>query len=241
MRIGYGVVTINRPGGFIHPMLGSLDRSGFTGDLMLSCGTDDASHLAPYRTGRYMIREMPRKEMEKFRFDAITRGARCSLGHYWCMRGLLERPENYAAVALFEDDVIFPTGWEKRLEAILGDVRTKLGDRWIMSLYLPDYCVGWYYGKGDLWFEANKKTFFGSQAILYPREIAEEFMSTTLLAFIDAGKRATDMAVAEFCSEKDIPLVVTTPCLVQHIGSISVGCNPDAVHFHKAGFYRDPI
>lgn len=245
MRIGYGIVTINRPGGFIHPMLQSMRRTGFFDDranlpLLLSVGTEDASHIALYRdlSSDFRVRETSREEMDSFKFDEISRGARCSLGHYFCMKEMLEF--DFEALAVFEDDVVFAKGWLPRLNAAIEDLQKVHGDRWAMVLYLPNWDVKYYYEKGDLWFPTEKDKFFGSQAILYPRKVAEEFMPYLEQA-IDEGKKATDMALAKYTIESGVPLVAITPCLVEHIGDISVGCNPDAVHFHKAGLFMDSI
>jgi GR25 family glycosyltransferase involved in LPS biosynthesis len=245
MKIGYGIVTINRPGGFIHPMIQSLRQAEFFSSpenlpLLLSVGTDDAAHLALYRDLHedFRIREISRQEMEAFRFDEISRGARCSLGHYWCMKGMLE--ESFDALAVFEDDVVFAKGWIPRLNAAIEDIRKDHEDNWVMSLYTSNWDVKYYYEKKRLWFPLEKDKFFGSQAILYPRRIAEEFMPYLEQA-IDGGRKAADMALAKYTIEKGIPLVSITPCLVEHIGNISVGCNLPEVNFHRAGLFMDSI
>lgn len=245
MRVGYGVVTFNRPGNFLTPMVQSLQTSGYfdAPDLLplhLSVGHFDSSHLGAYRENpKFKVWDMTPEETKAFRFDEISRGARCSLGHYWCMKKMLDDP-SYDAVALFEDDVIFARGWVGRLERAVDALRRVHGNRWIMTLYLPDFNVDYHFKKGDLWFATEKTTFFGSQGILYPRAVAQEILPV-LKTFVDQGRRATDMAVADYAISARVPLVAITPCLVEHIGNISVGCNPEAVNFHKAGCFKDPI
>lgn len=247
MKIGYGIVTVNRPGNFIYQTIRSLEASGFflhpeNLPLRLYVGTTDAAYLARYAANpNFAIVPIPKSQMDLFKFDEITRGARCSLGHYWAMLNLLEIP-GVEGAAVFEDDVRFARGWQTRLYRAVRDVPKKAGQDWIMSLYLSDFEVRHHRKIGNLWFEVQKEKFFGSQAIYYPRPVLEDFLPI-LRETILLGKQATDMAVANYTRSvrPGTKLLTITPCLVQHIGNISVGCNPHAINFHQAGCFEDVI
>ncbi len=248
MRIGYGIVTVNRPGGFIHEMIESLSQTGFFSDpanlpLNLCVGNVDSSYLTRYRANpaAFRVMEMSPLDVARYKFDTISRGARCSLGHFFCMKEMLAMGV-YDALAVFEDDLHFAKGWQQRMRRAMDSVTAQRKLDWIMALYSPEYDVTIQHNLGNIWFDLTKPKFFGSQGILYPTQIAKEVLPLVEAAVI-GGKIATDMVVSEYVRNvrPEVSLVAVTPCLVQHIGNISVGCNPEAVYFHKAGCFMDSI
>jgi hypothetical protein len=240
MKTSFGVVTCNRPGLYLHGMLESLALTGFTDQLHLSVGHHDGAFLDRYRgQSQYRISVLTPQETEEFQFEKISRGARCSLGHYCLMRAMLADQQDL--LVLFEDDGKFARGWRPRMEQAIQTLQGRHGDRWILSLFHAYRENRARYDAGELLYPADPATYFGSQGIVYPRKVAGEFLEH-LGKTVQVGEKATDTAMRQFTLATKIPLFFITPCLMEHMGDVSVGHNPPYDgYFYRAGCFVDPI
>jgi hypothetical protein len=240
MRLTFGVVTCVRPKEYVHKTIESMGPDVFGGEngpLTLSVGGPDSEYLARYADDpRFAVNRMTKGEASTYPpFEKLSRSTRCSLGEYRCLRKLLEGPFDFTAV--FEDDLEFALGWLPWLKKTLSELVASKGSRWVLALYLPHEEVKLCYQKGMRWFETSRDRYFGSQALLFPRWAAEAMLPELLKEVMHGDGVATDMVLARMLIDKGVPLYATAPCVVQHVGDVSVGCDPKAVFFHKAGVF----
>lgn len=246
MKLTFGVVTCPRPVDYVHGTIASMERTGFfaneeNGPLVLSVGGPESAYLDRYASSpRVRVNKLTEAEAKEYPpFEKMSRSTRCSFGEYRCLRELLKEPFDFAAV--FEDDLEFARGWLPWLRETLAQIVKAHGTRWVLALYLPHYETALCYEKGWRWFETARDRYFGSQALLFPRWAAEEMVPELLKEILNTNGVATDMVLARMLTAKGVPLYATAPCLVQHVGTVSVGCNLEAVHFHKAGLFKPEL
>ena len=246
MRIQTIIATALRCEPYIHKTLVSLEESGYFGDggpvpIRFVVGSLDASYLDVYRNnpGKYKIERINPGEPELALLNTLHGTQRCSFTHSLAMA---ERniPQNIDAVLILEDDLRFSLGWWKRLVKISEDVVLNNRLNWVISLYAPFTTeTKDAYETGKLWIRRSLKlySFFGTQAVLYPKLIAIGFGLYLFEHSVKTFKRPIDHLLSEYLSNKDIPMFSTAPCLVQHIGRTSEGVSST---FHESrGFVED--
>lgn len=188
----YAVTTAKRPVSYVDSTLASLSHAGFTNPRIVSDG--------PYNAG------------------CSVYGSIVSVGivptYRRALAVLLSAPTNFLIV--FQDDITVSNGLYSWL------INQNLqGDR-IYSLYTSgshDGADGW--NEFDMVstpenpYPWNKS--IGSCGMVFPRKIAEQFISgkpplhTNRLGAVIGG----------FCQKNDIPLMMHSPSLIQHIGEKS--------------------
>jgi len=118
-----------------------------------------------------------------------------------------------ADVLVFEDDIILATGWQAFLEKAIADIPE---EKYLLSLYtiypledtgarmqsFPNYDLG------------------GTQAVYYPASV-RQLVADKLQSLIDTSGGIWDWAIRDFARANDIPIYVTYPNLVQHVGVVS--------------------
>lgn len=247
MKIAFGISTCDRgPINFVHDTIESLSKTGFfkdaeTGPLVLSVGAPDASFLGRYKNDpRFSLNPLTPEEALTFPpHEKLTRSTRCSFGAYRCLQKLLERQWDYAL--LCEDDLKFAMGWLPWLRVTLNRLIADPRSRWVLTLYLPHAETRLWYQRGLRWFETAREIYCGSQALLFPRWAAEAMLPELRQEIDKLSGVATDMVLARMLIRLGIPLYATTPCLVQHTGKVSVGCDLAAVVFHQAGLFLESV
>ena len=128
--------------------------------------------------------------------------------------------EGEKGILIFEDDVKFATGWRKRFESVVLDLESKCGEKFALSLFtalplcLPSNLPPEHY------VSVPSYRFYGLQGMYYPNFVRKE-----LVEYLEKTKKAEtinhDIIIKEYFIESNIPIFVTIPCLVNHIGYTS--------------------
>jgi hypothetical protein len=248
-RLAAAMVTIPRPEDYFRQTVDSLDETGFFRfhrdlPLRLVAGWPDTSHIDRLRTKttRFFIDPLGDAEAQEFGFAGLDRKQRCAFGHFRAMRSLLSVPD-WDIALVFEDDVKFAKGWRAYLDQIVPEIRKAYGDRWMLSLYRIDHA----HQKGALaafesgkrWFEASREVpFWGTQAIVYPRETLERMPWCLLEKCIKHFDAPVDITLGFWAREWGISILVSAPSLVQHIGGTTTG---QSSWFHQAECFRESV
>jgi GR25 family glycosyltransferase involved in LPS biosynthesis len=124
---------------------------------------------------------------------------------------------------LFEDDVEFASGWEKRLARTLTELEAIHGDNFLLSLYCAYMLPLPAYERGELYARYPLEVFAGTQGIYFPARIRSGFSSHLKKHGVDSFRLGYDMILREYLEENNITAYVTAPSLVQHKGLITTG------------------
>jgi len=248
-RLAAAMLTVPRPEDYFRRTKESLEDTGFflfqrDLPLRLVSGWPDASHIERFKANptKFLIDPLGPAEAEEFSFDSLDRKQRCAFGHFRAMRSLLS-VSGWDVALIFEDDVKFAKGWRAYLDQIVPEIRKAHGDRWMLSLYRIDHAhqkgVLAAFEDGKRWFEANKDVpFWGTQAIVYPRETLEKMPWCLLEKCIKHFDAPVDITLGFWAREWGIPILVSVPSLVQHIGGNTTG---QSSWFHQAECFRDSV
>lgn len=244
--IEYAVVTVSRPQGYVHQTIASLEETGFFGHpdnlpLRLVVGSPDSAYLERYRerADRFRVEEMSAEEARGFGLDRLYGSQRCALTHSRCLGdGRIDKKADL--VMVMEDDIRFALGWFARLQLIIEDVMRSHPRGWALSLYTPNsdeplVC----YRRGEKWLRRNYDfSFFGLQAMVYPRWIAAGFADFVMQNNVLKYVKPCDHLLIDFMKDRGLPILATAPSLVQHIGELSMGVSAD---FHQSNSFLDSV
>lgn len=248
-RLSAAMVTIPRPEEYFKQTISSLEDSGFFRfrrdlPLRLVAGWPDTSHIDRLRTKttKFSIDDLSEAEMQEFAFEGLHRKQRCAYGHFRAMRSLLSVP-GWDVGLICEDDVQFSKGWRAYLDRIIPEIRKKHGERWMLSLYRIDHAhqkgALAAFEEGKRWYEPDKAVpFWGTQAIVYPRETMERMPWSLLEKCMKRFDAPVDITLGFWAKEWGIAVLVSAPSLVQHIGGTTTG---QSSWFHQAECFRESV
>jgi hypothetical protein len=220
--ISFAVMTVERRNAYVHRLLSGLSSGS---SVRLISGSPKIDYLTQYRTSpSFEIFAPSPQEWSEFERTPVEHRA---VWNYW--RSLRLGPKrNTRGLLVFEDDVIVATGWERRLFDTVEQLKRKVGERFVLSLYIawrrltPD--------RGCFYATYPVTTFFGTQAIYYPESIRASFAAYIEETGLKVFRSPYDMLLKEYIRMMGIPLYVTVPCLVQHVGVVGTGLG----QFHLA-------
>jgi hypothetical protein len=244
-KISFQIATVFRENGYIHRTISSLEETGFFDDqnrlpLNLVVGSEDDAYLHPYKNdaAKFKIHVMSEEDADRFGLSKLGPMERAGLTHSLCLADKHTNQEASLLVVL-EDDVRFAQGWIKRLHEAVISVSSTYGSNWVMCLYTAltdESAVAARQGKK--WFPRKYDWFFGTQGTTYPREIGRAFASEIMLKAVNPFLKPYDLLLSEFLRSREVPIVATAPCLVQHMGNVSQGvCG----HFHQSKGFMESI
>ncbi|MCW3100250.1 MAG: hypothetical protein JWL77_5868 [Chthonomonadaceae bacterium] len=214
--IDLAIVTVKREDDYFHATLTSMQPSDRV-DVVV--GSVDADYLDRYRTaGRLCIHQVDPEEWET-RKDLVVQ-QRASW-NYW--RGLALTTNRDRGIAIFEDDVRFGTAWRHRLEQVVQAAEEVYGDNFVLSLYCPYGFFAEGDNRGKLICEYPIDIFAGTQGMYYPAKLRHRFAEYLKAHGVDSYRIPYDFLLKEFLVQEGIPLLTTSPSLVQHVGHKTTG------------------
>jgi hypothetical protein len=244
------ILSVGRKVNYIQRVIQSLKDTGYMDQHVMSpprivVGNSDSSHLDELiRSGMDIIVDsMGEEEAADLHLTKLSNQQKCGLGHYRWMKviaTLVEKPEFILAC---EDDVVFARGWQRYISSVLEDVWATLGRNAIVSLYrlhqegITHDRAKERFMEGRKWYPIQEH-FWGTQAIVYPVCILNDLAEFVLENNVHIFRNPIDMLIGEYAWGRNIPLVATTPSLVQHIGEATTG---QSTYFHRAGFFMESV
>lgn len=222
LKISYAMVTVPRKKSHIERTIKSLEDTGFFDrpehlPLRIVAASHDYSHLQPYmEDSRFLVDTIPKGEAQEPKWNEAGNSLGATFGHRRALSNerMVSGSEH---LMVFEDDIIFSEGWIPRFERILEEAKKDHKDNFILSLYLqgPHTQSLEAYKKGSFYVDWPHHVSFGVQAMLYPLFVRDEFMRITKDC---PNELPHDMALGKNLKLLNIPVLMSAPSLVQHIG-----------------------
>lgn len=154
---------------------------------------------------------------------------RASWNYYRC---LTQCAEGTRGTLIFEDDVRFAHGWQPRLGCTLVALEERYGANFVLALYAPFDIAS----HGRLYAKYPRAKFFGTQGIYYTAKTRSGFAKYLKAHGLAANEDGYDHLLRDYLLKADVPLLATTPSLVQHVGIKTTGLGV----WHEApGFVED--
>lgn len=121
---------------------------------------------------------------------------------------------------ILEDDVRFACGWRARLDKTITALESRFGARFVLTIYDP-----W---KRDLkanclYAEYPREMFTGTQGVYYPATMRQGFAKYLKVKGVIGNKNHYDYLLRDYLTQEDIPLLATSPSLIQHMGRNTTG------------------
>lgn len=135
---------------------------------------------------------------------------------------------------VFEDDVHFARGWRTRLEYTLAVLEDRHGSDFVLALYSP---LNFARKKSSLYTEYPLKDFLGTQAVYYTAKTRLGFAKYLKTHGLVANANPYDYILRDYLLQGGLPMFVTTPTLVQHIGKRSTGLG----HWHDSPDFVEDV
>ncbi len=230
------MVTIDRPGQYVHRAVKSLFDTGFLyryPKLHLVCGSPEVEYLGQYRGN-------PKIEIHEMGFEGVELWktmyplAKCGLGH-WRMLKVIGRHE-WDEALLLEDDIVFSGGWHRYLEYILPQIKEKHGDGWMLALYQHEKCRA-EYEKGNRWYRLGR--YCGGLAEVHTRKSVEGMAEFLWDNTVKKYSGPSDQLMGRHCQEHGLAVLATAPSLVDHIGEVSV--SKISGFYHRADVWQEVV
>lgn len=218
-KISYTIMTSPRKESYLERTIQSLAQTGFFDQkenwpVRLLSSTPDTEHLDSYRKdSRFYIEEMTEKESSERIWSAAGEGLRETWTHYRCLHPDRVNIDS-SGVLVLEDDLKFSKTWMKTVSRTVDEIVSLYGRRWLLSLYSPNTKEPLEASRaGSRWLSRPYEGFYGSQAILYPLGVRDEY-----LAYLTAKPlhNPHDLNLPVVMKDLHIPILTTAPCLVQH-------------------------
>jgi hypothetical protein len=248
--LAVALVTVPRPEGYIKQTISSLEDSGFflfhrDLPLRLVAGGLDTSHIERLKAKptKFMLDPLEDAEAAKLGFHSLDRKQRCAFGHLRAMRHLLSAGPGWDTALIIEDDVRFAKGWRRYLDRVVSAIRRIYGERWMLTLYRIDHAhqkgTLAEHQKGRTYYEPDESApFWGTQAIVYPRETLKLMPESLIEGCIKRFVQPVDITLGDFAKRNGIPILVSVPSLVQHIGDNTTG---QSSWFHQAECFLESV
>jgi len=214
--IDLAIVTVKREDDYFHATLQSMQADA---PIDIVIGSLDADYLECYRgDGRLRMHATDPRDWASMRDLDIPRKAGWN---YW--RALTLAADSGRGIAIFEDDVLFGNAWRQRLEQAVHAAEEEYGDNYILSLYCPYGFIAEGDNRGKLIIPYPLEIFAGFQGMYYPSRLRRRFAEYLKAYGVDSYRTHHDLLVKDFLGEAGIPLLTTSPSLVQHVGYKTTG------------------
>ncbi|MGO8928022.1 MAG: hypothetical protein ACLQU3_14215 [Limisphaerales bacterium] len=217
-EISIAVMTINRPENFVHKVIAHLPKDH---PVRLIVGSPDYDYLQRYRGNPCIeIIGVDLREWEQVgEFQTTHRAS----WNYWRCFSYGTRPEARKGLLILEDDVIPAKRWEARLEKTIDEIEAQYGELYVLSLYTSYTELPKPVGGNKYYTHYPRKYFFGNQAMYYPEPFRAAYTEYLKREAAETYRTNIDFLLRIYLKQTGIPLLVTIPCLFQHIGSTGTG------------------
>jgi hypothetical protein len=223
-NIPIAICTVERPENYLAQTLASL---AIRRPIALVVGSPETGFLGQLDPSRYRF-VVPSVE-EYSEVAGLQTGYRASWNYARC----LGVGEGQPRLLIFEDDVRFATGWEKRLATTVERIESKHAD-YALSLYYP-------YGRqddGKGYFVYPERGFMGFQGMLFAGRSIAGFREYVRERHLQIKPGEHDLLLEGYAAREGIPIFATMPSLVQHTGvktSIQTG------GFHQSPCFEERV
>lgn len=219
-KISYSILTSPKKEPYLDRTIKSLEETGFFENidnlpLRIVPSIPDSAYLEKYTNdSRFCVEDMTRREASERMWAAAGEALRETWGHYRCLHPDRANPDSTHLLVL-EDDIKFGKDWLTRLAAVVDELISLHGRRWLLTLYTPQTTEPLdAFKAGRRWASRPYNGFYGSQAILYPLGVRDEYMAYLTARPLD---KPHDLALADVMKHLRIPMFTSAPCLVQHM------------------------
>lgn len=220
VKISYSILTTPRKEPYLERTIKSLEQTGFFQNpenlpLRLVTTIPDSGYVEAYRKdSRFCIEDISRRELSERIWLSAGDALRETWGHYRCLHPDRANPDT-SGILVLEDDIQFARNWMECLQAVIEELASLNGRRWLLTLYSPNTKEPLEaYQAGRKWASRPYTGFFGPQAIYYPLGVRDEYMAYLTGHPIE---KPHDLTLAEVMKALRIPMFTTAPCLVQHM------------------------
>lgn len=231
-KINLVISTVWREEGYLDATLTSLSSEySIRSDqpLFLVVGSPETAHLASYRScpGVIVVEIGPNAwawiKNNKLRHRATWNYHRCLTQCDGGERGTL----------ILEDDVKFACGWRLRLDMTIAALESRFGSDFVLTIY---DLHNWQPKESCLYAEYPRERFTGTQGVYYPATMRQGFAKYLKVKGVIGNKNHYDYLLRDYLTQEDIPLLATSPSLIQHMGRNTTGLGV----WHQApGFIED--
>ena len=231
--IDYSIVTVSRPVNYIETLAEHLPGNQV---IRVFVGSLETRYLDNIRRKPLVRIYLPTPEEWK-NFKPLSVFQRATW-NYWRALACIPNVAGRDGLLVFEDDVLPASNWLEHLEVAIDALSTEGTSRFILALYSSRQHVATIQGKPFTNYPTH--LFAGTQAMYYPESVRCTFAAFLYEHGVNMNEATYDMLLAEFAARHSIPIFLTVPVLVQHIGRISTGLG----EFHQAPnfqFHLQPL
>lgn len=220
-EITYSISTVPRKANYIDR---TIANSYTDKNFSIFVGEKDYRYVDKYRD-RHNVYIMPSSEWVNIEGFDIARRASYN---YWRCLSMGRRTKG--GLIVFEDDIQFAQGWEKRFHKALAASKGWFGDNFVLTLYVHAPMIRRGYEFGNVCEVYDIDAFFGTQAVYFTDKSRMGFAKYLHDNAIKRQGAPYDMELRMFCHSTGTKIIATTPSLVQHVGRESTGLGG----FHQA-------
>ncbi|MFZ5805944.1 MAG: hypothetical protein ACOY3I_01870 [Verrucomicrobiota bacterium] len=216
------IVTALRARPFIHHTMASVTSADATisEHLPIHCfvDADNADFLERYKNIAQLIPLAPEETEIRAQWTDVRMAV---MYNFWrCFHWFHDSAKK---LLVCEDDISFAPDWIRKLQPIVEDIESKVGDLYALTLYSP-YNWPEVIGNDEQPYVFMKKVgFYGSQAMLYSPKARLLMENYLWKEGIEKLCPPADLRVRDGCMAEGIPLLSLTHSLVQHEGYITSG------------------
>lgn len=223
------IITVARNNNYLYRTIASL---GPDIAVTMVIGSPDSAYIHRYRVDpRINIIEVD-DEWDEIKDKTVHHRA---CWNYW--RGLVNGASQNLDLLLFEDDVEFAIGWQKRFLTTKSRIDDIYNNDYLLALYTPYDFVEDNFHNNDLFAVYPVDMFYGCQGLFYTAATRAGFAQYLKSNGVDRYTIPYDLLLKQYLKDAGIPLLSTVPCLVQHIGETTTGLGD----FHQAGYFVHQI
>jgi hypothetical protein len=231
MQIAVGVLTVNRVvSNYLVDTLRSLRETSPGASVLVCVGSEDTSHVPT----DVDVSVIPRQFLDKMPGRGPLYAITANMAHAYS--GLLQRHPDADVFLVIEDDVAFAARWRDHIDWLI-HAASKRSTMWVMSLcsshdnsaFVPLVPTG---SDISLWRHKQCLDFWGQQALAYTIHTFQWMQQHVVMcestwqpsspetrAVRNPNEQIQgDQAIKWFCHHNNVPLYVTNPSLVKHIG-----------------------
>jgi len=231
--IDYSIVTVSRPVNYIETLVEQLPNNQVKRVFVGSLGTGYLSNIS--RKPLVSIHVPTPEEWKDFKpFSVFQRAT----WNYWRALACIPHVAGRDGLLVFEDDVLPAVNWREHLEEAVTAIAAEGTTQFVLALYSSRRHAAINQDKPFTTYPTH--LFAGTQAVYYPESVRSNFAAFLFEHGVKTNEAPYDMLLAEFAARHSIPIFLTVPVLVQHIGRIGTGLG----EFHQAPdfqFYLQPL
>jgi hypothetical protein len=231
--IDFSIVTVSRPVNYIETVAEHLPGNQL---IRLFVGSLETRYLDNIRR-RPLVRILLPTPEEWKNLEPLSVFQRATW-NYWRALACIPNGAGRDGLLVFEDDILPASNWREHLEMAINAVSTEGISHFILALYSSRQHAATIQGKPFTNYPTH--LFAGTQAIYYPESVRGTFAAFLYEHGVNMNEAPYDMLLAEFAARHSIPIFLTVPVLVQHIGRIGTGLG----EFHQAPnfqFHLQPL